>query len=71
MSDEIFHSGNELLPSLIDIWRRKCSDKPKVRFEDWKKQPRNSLISDRNYKIYSITNEYSSSISTNEYLRNL
>jgi hypothetical protein len=33
MPDEVFHLGNELLPSLIDIWRRKCSDKPKVGFE--------------------------------------
>jgi hypothetical protein len=31
MPDEIFRLGNELLPSLIDIWRRKCSDKPKVK----------------------------------------
>jgi len=30
MPDEIFQLGNKLLPSLIDIWRRKCSDKPKV-----------------------------------------
>ena len=34
MPDEIFHLANELLPSLIDIWRRKCSDKPKVRYDD-------------------------------------
>lgn len=32
MSDEVFQLGNNLLPSLIDIWRRKCSDKPKVKF---------------------------------------
>ncbi|CAF3430961.1 unnamed protein product, partial [Rotaria sp. Silwood2] len=30
MPDEVYHLGNELLPSLIDIWRRKCSDKPKT-----------------------------------------
>jgi hypothetical protein len=33
MPDEIFQLGNKLLPSLIDIWRRKCSDKPKVIFK--------------------------------------
>jgi hypothetical protein len=33
MPDEIFHLSNQLLPSLIDIWRRKCSDKPKVIFK--------------------------------------
>lgn len=31
MSDEIFQLGNQLLSSLIDIWRRKCSDKSKVK----------------------------------------
>jgi hypothetical protein len=31
MPDEVFHLSNQLLPSLIDIWRRKCSDKPKVK----------------------------------------
>jgi ribosomal protein L23 len=36
MPDEVFHLGNQLLPSLIDIWRRKCSDKPKVRFKKQK-----------------------------------
>ncbi|CAF5092739.1 unnamed protein product, partial [Rotaria sp. Silwood1] len=30
MPDEVYHLANELLPSLIDIWRRKCSDKPKT-----------------------------------------
>jgi hypothetical protein len=29
MSEEVFHLGNEFLSSLIEIWRRKCSDKPK------------------------------------------
>ncbi|CAF0938650.1 unnamed protein product [Adineta ricciae] len=29
MPDEIFRLGYELLPSILDIWRRKCSDKPK------------------------------------------
>mgnify|MGYP006892795922 CR=1 FL=1 len=30
MSNETFQLGNELLASLIEIWRRKCSEKPKV-----------------------------------------
>jgi hypothetical protein len=32
MPDDVFQLGYELLSSLIEIWRRKCSDKPKVKF---------------------------------------
>lgn len=42
MPDEIFHLGNELLPSLIDIWRRKCSEKPKVKIFKKKKMKNES-----------------------------
>ena len=31
LSEEIFQLANELLPTLIDIWRRKCNEKLKVR----------------------------------------
>jgi hypothetical protein len=51
MPDEVFHLGNELLPSLIDIWRRKCSDKPKVGFEKRQILSFQTLILDRNYQI--------------------
>jgi hypothetical protein len=36
MPDEIFHFGYELLSSLIEIWRKKCSDKPKVKIQQTK-----------------------------------
>ena len=34
MPDEIYNMGNEFLSILIDIWRRKCNDKPKVKFKE-------------------------------------
>ncbi|UJR28997.1 hypothetical protein I4U23_010215 [Adineta vaga] len=30
LPDEVFRLGYEFLPSILDIWRRKCSDKPKT-----------------------------------------
>lgn len=33
LPEEIFQLGNELLPTLIDIWRRKCNEKTKVCFD--------------------------------------
>lgn len=34
MSEEVLELANGLLPSLIEIWRRKCSDKLKVKTHD-------------------------------------
>jgi hypothetical protein len=44
MPDEIFHLGNRILPTLIDIWRRKCSDKPKVIFQNTKENILNLIL---------------------------
>ena len=46
MPDEIYNMGNEFLSILIDIWRRKCSDKSKVNFKESTVSFRFNFISD-------------------------
>ena len=58
MPEEVFELAHGLLPSLIEIWRRKCSDKLKVKTHATNLSHETLAgFSDGNHQIRSITTE--------------